>query len=44
MPVRHNPQPLFREFVRAALEYRDGRAPEMFSESEVPAAGRFVRD
>jgi CTP synthase len=39
------PAPLFREFVRAAVEYRDGRAPQLLDESgELRVAGRFDRE
>ena len=48
-PLR--PQPLFREFVRAAVEYRDGRQPTLpiGDDVEIHAApgeqaGRFVRE
>ncbi len=40
------PSPLFREFVRAAVTYRNERAPEL-AEAEVgdvEVAGRFSRD
>jgi CTP synthase len=38
------PAPLFREFVRAALEYKQAREPEITAESIGDPAGRFARE
>ncbi len=38
------PAPLFREFVRAALEYRNGREPQLLTDDGVEVAGRFARE
>jgi CTP synthase len=38
------PAPLFREFVRAALEYRNGREPQLIEDDNVTVTARFTRE
>jgi CTP synthase len=38
------PAPLFREFVKAAVEYRNGRAPQLIEDDDVTVTARFTRE
>jgi CTP synthase len=38
------PAPLFREFVRAALEYRNGREPQLLEDDDITVTARFARE
>jgi CTP synthase len=38
------PAPLFREFVRAALEYRNGREPQLIEDDDITVTARFTRE